>query len=343
MEALQRTPPLAPPTTAPVNNVVSGNGGPRNTAATSRTQAVTPEAPDARTLVAKTLAKPLKRAKDAGQNLQAGVARAQQAVEYLQRLEAQLESIKAELAAKISSRSSSRQLENRTRELTRTLENRTTEGGDGIDADLNFNHGQPADVQFAIQGMDLEALRKQAPITLGFSIGAIGGPQMSATIEAGLSDDDIARRLDRALAPMGVRAGVDEKPQLVFRARESKWSGIKDAIAVTGRGRVDTKAFEPALAPQDWQMGNVDALRESLREVVQALARVRRSQAAASAALSAAMARNAQPDMPVSELNAVSGNFALSAASHDYASLVEISSALVGVNRDRVQALLGLR
>jgi hypothetical protein len=39
----------------------------------------------------------------------------------------------------------------------------------------------------------------------------------------------------------------------------------------------------------------------------------------------------------------VANDFAASATGHDYASLLAITSALVGVNRDRVQALLSLR
>lgn len=116
-----------------------------------------------------------------------------------------------------------------------------------------------------------------------------------------------------------------------------------DAIAISGRGRVDVAEDPAGLAPEQWNVGNPDALRQSLREVVQALARVRRSQEAASAALSAAMARVEQPAIPEAELAAISGDFAATAASHDYQSLLAITSALVGVSRERVQALLGLR
>lgn len=55
------------------------------------------------------------------------------------------------------------------------------------------------------------------------------------------------------------------------------------------------------------------------------------------------MARNAQPDIPSAELAMIAEDFAGTAAGHDYASLLAITSALVGVSRDRVQALLGLR
>jgi hypothetical protein len=94
---------------------------------------------------------------------------------------------------------------------------------------------------------------------------------------------------------------------------------------------------------QELETGNPDALRQSLREVVQALERVRRSQAAASAALSAAMQRAAQPEISPEALALTAQDFAATAASHDYESLLAITSALVGVSRERVLALLGMR
>ena len=56
-----------------------------------------------------------------------------------------------------------------------------------------------------------------------------------------------------------------------------------------------------------------------------------------------ALAQTAQPAIPHAELAMLAEDFSTTAASHDYQSLLAISSALVGVSRDRVQALLGLR
>jgi hypothetical protein len=101
------------------------------------------------------------------------------------------------------------------------------------------------------------------------------------------------------------------------------------------------------LVPQQWNVssdtGNTDALRQSLREVVQALERVRRSQAAASNALAAASAQVSEVQTPPPEVEIAADGFASAAASTDYESLVALTSALVGVSRDRVLALLGLR
>ena len=323
---------------------ISGNTGAHSTPATGRAVSVRNADADSRPVTRTPPgAGTLKRGIDRNPNLQSEVARAQQAIDYLERVAAQLEALKADLSSRISNRGgNARQLEARAAQLGRTLDARRNQGGDGLDAQLDFN-GQPAQQRFRIAGLDLASLQAAAPQTLGFSVGAAGGPQLSATIEPGMTAEEVAQRLDRALAPVKVRAGVDQNRQLVFTTPESNWNGVKDAIAVTGRGRVDTAEVPASLAPREWELGNADALRQSLREVVQALARVRRSQDAASMALSAAMARTAQPEIPSVELEQIAQDFSTTAASHDYESLLAITSALVGVSRDRVQALLGLR
>lgn len=316
------------------------------TVAAARTTAVKPVDADSRvvTQVAPTTA-PLQRGIRWDTRLQGDVARAQQALDYLERVASQLEALKADLSAKISGRSDpARQIEARAQQLTGMLEARRKQAGGGVDAQLGFTDGQPAMTRFRIRGFDLAALRSSdQQQTYAFSVGSSGGPQLSATIEPGMTPEEIAARLDRTLSPVKVRVALDAKGQLVFGAPESEWDGVKDAIAISGRGRVDAHEDPASLAPQQWDIGNPDALRQSLRDVLQALARVRRSQDAASAALSAAMAHTSQSPLPEAELAVVTGDFAATAAGHDYQSLLAITSALVGVSRERVQALLGLR
>jgi hypothetical protein len=280
--------------------------------------------------------------------LQDQVARAQQALDYLDRVSTQLETLKGELTAKLAgTRNGARlQLEAQVRQLTKTLASRRQDGGASIDSNLNYS-AAPAVQRFRIRGLDIASLRKSAPQTLSFSVGSVGGPQMSVNIDPDQSNQDIARALDRALAPMGVRARLDDKGELVFLASESDWPAIKDSIGVSGRGRVTTEELPPSLAPDKWTVnadtGNADALRQSLREVVQAIERVHRSQAAASDALAAASAQVAAAAAPVPDVTLAADDFAKAAASTDYESLLSLTSALVGVSRDRVLALLGLR
>lgn len=331
--------------TSPAANAANASIGAASTASPTRATAIKPLDPDSRAVTrAAPISAPLQRGVKWDTRLQGDVARAQQALDYLERVAAQLEALKADLSAKISGRGDpARQIEARSQQLASTLEARRKQAGGGVDAQLGFNDGQTATTRFRIRGFDIAALQSAGQQTYAFSVGSHGGPQLSATIEPGMTPEQIAARLDRTLAPVQVRVALDNKGQLVFGAPESEWDGIKDAIAISGRGRVDVTEDPTGLQPEQWSAGNPDALRQSLREVVLALARVRRSQEAASAALSAAMIRTPVAEVPETELGVITGDFAATAANHDYQSLLAITSALVGVSRDRVQALLGLR
>jgi hypothetical protein len=285
---------------------------------------------------------PLRRsASSIGATLQDEVARAQQALDYLERVAGQLETLKSSLSARLSGRARP-QLDAQARELAHSLAARKRDGGGGVDANLDFS-GQPAVQRFRIRGLDLARLQENAPQNLAFSVGGIGGPQLSATITPEQSEEQAARAIDRALAPLGVRAGLDGNGGLEFSTPETDWPAVKDSIAISGRGRVIADEAASTLAPQQWNSGKADALRQSLREVVQALARVRRSQDAVGNALASAGAEVARAQTPPPQVEIAAGEFAAAAAGTDYAALLSLSSALVGVSRERVLALLGLR
>jgi hypothetical protein len=277
-----------------------------------------------------------------GDQLQENVTRAQQALDYLERLQGQLENVKGDLAARLSGERSSRQLESRIQQLSTTLDARRKQAGTGVDARLTFSGKSPAQQRFRIRGLDIGTLKAAGARTLGLTVA--GSPQVNVALDPDLTPEEIAQRFDRALAPLKLHAGLDGQGQLVFSAAEADWAGTSDSIVLVGAGRVTTDAIGDTLDPQGWDSGNSDALRQSLREVVQALARVKRSQEAASAALSAAMERMASAKAPPpAEAHQLAQHFASTAASPDYDSLISLTSALVGVSRERVLALLGLR
>jgi hypothetical protein len=276
--------------------------------------------------------------------LQGDVASAQQARDYLDRVAAQLESVKAALSAKIAGmKSGARDLEARARQLSATIAARSTQAGGSVDAQLAFTDGVPAQQRFRITGLATDTLQAAAPVSLSFSVGAAGGPQLAAAFEPDMTTQQIAARLDRTLAPVKVRAGLDGQGRIEFTTDEANWPLVRDSIAISGRGRVATEPVAPQLNLQELGTGNADALRQSLREVVQALERVRRAQDATSAALSAATLRAAQSELSAEDLVITAQDFATTAGNHDYESLLAITSALVGVSRERVLALLGLR
>jgi hypothetical protein len=288
--------------------------------------------------------------------LQSRVASAQQAVDYLSRVATQLEALKAELTARLTGArggvqggaqgASRQQLDAQIRQLAATLNARRQNAGGSVDANLDYSD-RPAVQRFRIRGLDLASLQQAAPQVLAFSVGGVGGPQLAVTIQPNQSSDAVAATLDRALAPLGVRVGLDDGGELVFSTPESNWPAVRDSIAVSGRGKVTADEVPASPAPQQWNLDNsgasLDHLRQSLRDVVQALERVRRSQDAASNALSAATVQVAAAQTPPPQVELAAQDFASAAASTDYDSLLALSSALVGVSRERVLALLGLR
>lgn len=291
------------------------------------------------------------RAASIGGALQDQVARAQQALDYLDQVASQLESVKGELSSRLAGtrsatrqQASSDQLNTQVRQLVSTLAARRKKAGGGVDSNLHFS-GKPALQRFRIRGLDLASLRSSGPQSLAFSVGGVGGPQLSVNIDPSQTDEEIAAAVNQALAPMGVNAGLDGQGGFVFTTPESNWPAVKDSIAISGRGRVGTDEVPAELAPQQWTgNGNGgDALRASLREVVQALERVRRSRDAASNALSAATVEMTRATTPPPEAQDAAQEFATTASNPDYESLLSLTSALVGVSRERVLALLGLK
>jgi hypothetical protein len=176
---------------------------------------------------------------------------------------------------------------------------------------------------------------------LSFSLSVSSQP-MTVNIEAGLSGEEIVQRFDRALAPANVRVSSDASGKLVFETPEAQWPAVRENIAILGRGRVVTEEESMPVAPQGWGTSDTEALRQSLAEVVRALAQVRSSQDAASRELSAAAARAALTPAAATDMNALAQDFATTATAPNYDSLLAITSAMVGISRERVMALLGL-
>lgn len=286
-----------------------------------------------------------------GGELQDRVARAQQALDYLDQLASQLEAVKGELSSKLAgTRGTARRqgdgqaearLNNQMRKLATTLAARRKRAGGGVDGNLHFN-GKPAVQRFRIRELDPDSLRRGGPQSLAFSVGGAGGPQLSVRIDPDQTDEELAATLDRALAPMGVNASLDGQGGFVFSTPEAGWPAVRDSIAISGRGRVATDEVAPEFVPQQALGEGNEALRASLREVVQTLERVRRSRDAASSALSAASVEMSEASTPPPQAEEAAQEFASTASSPDYASLLSLTSALVGVSRERVLALLGL-
>jgi prefoldin subunit 5 len=287
------------------------------------------------------------------QPLQGDISGAQQALDFLEQSAAQLRNLKADLSNRLVNRQrSDGTLEARVRQFSNSWRNRSNASGGTLDAQLKFSN-KGTSTAFTVRGMNLANLRNGGREVLAISIG--GGQNVrSVVLEPGLSDAQIAQRFDEALAPNGVRAEINDDGQLEFSTTEAQWSNVRDTIAVQGGGvrfptgqlnRVKAEAEAPQIDPESWNTADVDGIRATLQQVVQALAKVEASILSVQQALAqvSARVREATPAATRGGMEQMAQNFVSTTRQPGYQSLLSITSALAGISRERVTSLLRLR
>jgi hypothetical protein len=287
--------------------------------------------------------------------LQGEISNAQQTLDYLERSSSQLQALKSELAAKLAARQGREgQVEARVRQFSNTWRQRASASGGTLDAQLGYTSPRAAQQNFSIRGLTMASLQEGPQEVLAFSVGGANQALRSVNIEPGLSESEIVSRFDRALMPSGIGVKLGENGELVFSTSEAAWANVRDSLSVRGSGiryptgqmsRVRTDAEPAAIAPEEWQTGDVEALRATLQQVVQALAQLQAARSSVSLALAQATGRvaKAQPVQESVSMDTLAENFTQKASQPGYESLLAISSALVGISRERVVALLGLK
>ncbi|HEX5343839.1 MAG TPA: hypothetical protein VFX55_15205 [Duganella sp.] len=287
------------------------------------------------------------------QPLQGDISGAQQALDFLEQSAAQLRNLKADLSNRLANRQrSDGTLEARVRQFSNSWRNRSSASGGTLDAQLKFSN-KGTTTAFTVRGMNLANLRNGGREVLAISIG--GGQNVrSVVLEPGLSDEQIAQRFDEALAPSGVRAELNDDGQLAFSTTEAQWANVRDTIAVQGSGvrfptgqlnRVKAEAEAPQIDPDSWNTADVDGIRATLQQVVQALAKVEASILSVQQALAQVSARvqSAMPSATKGGMEQMAQNFVSTTRQPGYQSLLSITSALAGISRERVTSLLRLR
>ena len=289
------------------------------------------------------------------QPLQSDISGAQQAIDFLEQSAAQLRTLKTDLSAKLAARQlRDGQVEQQVRQFGETWRARREATGGKLDARLNFSKSEPASQRFAVRGMNLANLRNGARETLAVSVG--GGTQglRSVHLSPGLTDGEIVSRFDQALAPAGVRVSMGQNGDLTFATDEANWPAVRDSFAVQGSGirfptgqlnRLKAEAEPPAVMPENWGTDDIEAMRETLQQVMQALSRVEAALSKVRQELNDAQLRAevSMPKIEVAGVEDIADKFATIAKVPGYQSLQALTSALVGINRDRVVSLLTLR
>jgi hypothetical protein len=287
--------------------------------------------------------------------LQGEIASAQQALDFLEQSAGQLQALKNELLAKLDARAGrDGQVEARVRQFSATWRNRSSASGGTLDSQLGYSSPEPASQRFTIRGLTMANLQAGGKEVLAFSVGGANQNLSSVSIEPGLSQQEIVQRFDNALAPANLRVAAGEDGKLVFSTPEPAWAGVRDTLAVRGSGirfpdgqlsRVKTDEEAPLVAPETWSTADIDALRGTLRQVVQALAQVQLARDAVNRALTAASNRaDAAEQIDIGPgMELLANQFIDVANNSDYESLRSISSSLQGISRQRVLSLLSLR
>lgn len=286
--------------------------------------------------------------------LQSDISGAQQAVDFLEQSAAQLRMLKAELSAKLASRAGrDGQVEARVRQFSDTWRSRQDASGGTLDSQLGYNAQQSVQ-RFKVRGLNMANLRSGARETLAIAVGGSAAGLRSVALGPGLSDEEILQRFNQALTPVNISVGMGDNGDLEFSVPESAWANVRDTMAIQGGGirfptgqlhRVRAEPEAPAIAPDTWSTSDAEAIRQTLSQVIQALSHVEAALAKVNLALSDASARavSAMPQVSAAGMDQAAQNFVVSANEPSYSSLLSLTSALTGINRERVMALLGLR
>lgn len=279
----------------------------------------------------------------------------QQTLAYLDELESRLQQLKAELSTKLAANQAGDdpQLEAKLQEFAKLWQERNTASGGSLDGRLSYSATMPARQRFKIQGLDGKALQSGGKENLAFSIGGVGQRLMVVGVDPQLSEAALAQRFNRALAPADIRVAQDEDGGLSFSVPESMWPTVRDTLTVKGGGtrfpsgqpvRVRSDAEPEAIRPKGWRTGNLDLLRRTLQEVLDAIGRIRQARDALTRALADARGQLSEPPSPADQEWAASfaTDFDALAAQPSYQVYSAIAPALGSITRDRVLSLLTL-
>lgn len=288
------------------------------------------------------------------QQLNRQLADAQQAMQFLEQSASQLEGLKSDISAKIAGRQMSEgQVTGKLHRFANTWRQRQDASGGSLDAQLRFSSPAPANQAFSIRGLNMRTLQSGGKETLTFAAGGTGQALRSVNIDPALSEDEIVQRFDQALAPANIRVSKGDTGSLIFNVPESAWPATRDSIAIKGDGirfptgqfnRVKAEPETPALEPDAWHAQDVQALRQTLQQVIRALDRIKQSQEVVSRALAEAASRvdAAQPLEDAADAAVLAQGFASVSEQPGYQLFSSTVAALLGISRDRVLSLLRL-
>jgi len=274
------------------------------------------------------------------------VAGAQQAMQFLTEADARLRSLRKEL----TSGKAAEALE----KFAEFWQQRSSASGGTLDGNLKFNADGKARQQFAVRGLSFQSLQNGDAETLSFALGRWSRQSTSITVDPEQSPSALLNAMDRALAPIGVRATRDARGELVFSVPEAQWPLVRDSLAIRGGGRrFPTGQFnhvrmvvpEQAIQPSRWSSADEASIRRTLQEVAQAQQLIRKSHGEVRAVLEQA-ARDVGGDSGSnapevgSRWQAFAEQYAETLARGDAAAIAATAPAVASISKRIVAALL---
>ncbi|MBK1616568.1 hypothetical protein CKO44_24305 [Rubrivivax gelatinosus] len=300
--------------------------------------------------------KPLRGAREQAQGpSNSTVAGAQRTLNYLDELRQRLQALKERLSLRIAQGKETRDaadadgagLQAALDEAASSWRSRGDATSGFLDDTLAFDAEGQARVRFRVRGLNAAALDSGRAETLSFQSRS-SRRSISVVLADGEGAGSALRQLDRALTPVGVRAGLDASGEPVFSVAEADWAGLQGSLSVTGGGiRFPAGQAQPArlqrqseaLAPEGWGVDDIEQSRQTLREVARALERVQR----VAESLRRLLASQAQTSVDPAWAQSFVGDLSATLNGASYETYVAMAPALGGINRSRVVELLSLR
>ncbi len=298
--------------------------------------------------------------KDFDLSRQSGVAGAQLSGVFLDRLQQGLQALRQHYTAQLSAdpeqpMASAAGADALRAGLKATWAQRARATAGALDAQLRIGEPGQARQDFRIRGLSQATLTSGTREVLTVVTGNAPAP-LTATLDPELGTQANLRRLDQALAPVGLRVRADESGEPVFSAPEAEWPRFHDRILIKGEGRrfpdgqaqpVRTPALPAALGEALFEAPGHEpaSLREALGRVSVGIAVVQGAQQRAQVALmeqhqalgQAAGATKTSPE----RARVLAEGFAARLGEAGFARYEAVAPTIAGISRERVRSLLG--
>lgn len=281
--------------------------------------------------------------------MQQRLGQLQQGLAYSQRLSRDLQGLKAGLGQALALGQAPQTLPAQLDAVRQTWQARAAESGGQLDGRLQaVAEGEQARQRFQLRGLDLQALAAPGAETLRLSLP--GQPRTIAVALDGQGLQPALRSLQRALAPTGLRAAADGG-QLQFSVAEREWPALREGLSLRGDGkrfpsgqmlRVLPDPQPEAISPAAWAIDSPQAQRRSLAQVLAGLQQLDGARQQIEQRLTVLTAEAPTPAEEAAGQAAFAAAFLEQAGAEmlDFARLGELTPALLGLHRRRVEQLL---